>query len=148
MIATPSIHMTTLPEIIEEVPKEADEQERVCRVLRREGVAHFAVPNGGKRSKTEAAALVRQGVQAGVPDLVLPGPDPRWRCLAIEMKRRKGGKVSAEQEQWHGVLRSCGWHILVCYGADDAIAQLTTLGVLRGDGAATHRPVPVAVHRP
>jgi hypothetical protein len=126
--------MTTLPEITEKMtsaPSEAEEQERLCRILRRGGVPFFAVPNGGKRSKTEAASLVRQGVQAGVPDLILPGSDPRWRCLAVEMKRTKGGKVSPEQEGWHALLRSCGWKVLVCHGCDDAVEQLTALGVLR-----------------
>ena len=122
--------MTTLPEITKELPKEADEQERLCRILRRGGVPFFAVPNGGKRSKAEAVSLVRQGVQSGVPDLVLPGSDSRWRCLAIEMKRQKGGKVSPEQESWHTLLRSCGWKVLVCHGCDDAVEQLTSLGVL------------------
>lgn len=30
------------------------------------------VPNGGKRDKNTAIALKRQGVKAGVPDIVLP----------------------------------------------------------------------------
>jgi len=123
-------------EIVEKAPSEAQEQERLLQVLRREGVVFFAVPNGGKRNAREASALRRQGVQSGIPDLVLPGPDARWRCLAIEMKRTAGGKVSAEQEQWHGLLRSCGWKILVCHGADDAIDQLRRLGVLRRDRLA------------
>ena len=32
----------------------------------------YHVPNGGKRDKATAAVLKRQGVKAGVPDLVLP----------------------------------------------------------------------------
>ena len=31
----------------------------------------FAVPNGGRRNKIEAANLKRQGVRAGVADLIL-----------------------------------------------------------------------------
>lgn len=34
----------------------------------------FHVPNGGKRSKVEAARFKAMGVQAGVPDLFLPVP--------------------------------------------------------------------------
>jgi hypothetical protein len=128
--------MNTLPDIIEKTPKEAEEQERLLRILRQQGVVFFAVPNGGKRNQREAAGLRRQGVQSGVPDLILPGHDARWRCMGIEMKRAKGGKVSPEQEAWHGLLRACGWRILVCHGADDAVEQLRALGVLRREGLA------------
>ena len=34
----------------------------------------YAVPNGGRRDKAEAAHLKRQGVRAGVPDLCLAVP--------------------------------------------------------------------------
>lgn len=124
------------PRVPDRLPTEAEEQERVLQVLRRQGVIYFAVPNGGRRGVREAVAFKRQGVKAGIPDLILPGADARWRCLAIEMKRTKGGRVSPEQESWHGILRACGWKILVCEGAADAIAQLVALGVLRRDGLA------------
>jgi hypothetical protein len=133
------------PEIPDRVPTEAEEQERLLQVLRRQGVLFFAVPNGGRRNVREAAAFRRQGVQAGVPDLILPGSDSRWRCLAIELKRSKGGRVSPEQEAWHRLLRASGWRVLVCAGADDAVEQLTGLGVLRKQGLAAERPIPVAV---
>jgi hypothetical protein len=126
--------MPDLPVIREKPLTEAQEQERLLTVLRRHGVLYFAVPNGGRRGVREAVALRRQGVQSGIPDLVLPGPDTRWRCLAIELKRSKGGRVSEEQEAWHRLLRSCGWRVLVCCGADDAIEQLRALGVLPRDG--------------
>jgi len=120
-----------VPLVVREVtPTEAQEQEALCRLLRMHSIAHFAVPNGGKRGKIEAIGLKRQGVQAGVPDLVLPGQDSRWRCLAIELKRQKGGRVSEEQEQWHNLLRACGWRVLVCYGCADAVRQLEQLGLL------------------
>ena len=119
-----------LPVVKEIAPTEAQDQEDLCRLLRLEGLVHFAVPNGGRRGKVEAARLRRQGVQAGVPDLVLPGQDPRWRCLGIELKRRDSGRVSPEQEQWHAVLRACGWRVLICYGLQDAVEQLTALGLL------------------
>ena len=32
----------------------------------------YHVPNGGKRDKATAAVLKRQGVKAGVPDIMLP----------------------------------------------------------------------------
>ena len=118
------------PEIKTPLPTESEEQTRLVKLLRNRGLAVFAVPNGGKRGTLQAVQLKREGVSKGVPDLILPGVDPRWRCLAIEMKRQKGGRVEPEQEDWHRVLTACGWKVLVCYGCADAVQQLTALGLL------------------
>lgn len=48
------------------------------------------VPNGGKRDKATAIALKRQGVKAGVPDVVLPVPRGEYHGLYIELNDRKG----------------------------------------------------------
>ena len=119
-----------IKEINKTYPLEAEEQEELVKILRRCGIVHFAVPNGGYRRTVEAARLKRQGVVSGIPDLVLPGQDSRWRCLAIEMKRQKGGEVSEEQQEQHVRLKACGWRILVCYGCADAVRQLRELGIL------------------
>ena len=118
--------------MINKTPLESVEQEELVRILKRLRVPYFAVPNGGSRRTVEAAALKRQGVVPGVPDLILPGPDARWRCLALEMKRAQGGYLSPEQVEMHQWLQACGWRVLVCYGCDDAVRQLTALGVLPG----------------
>jgi hypothetical protein len=130
-IATLSLHIAPHQEIIEKVPLEAEEQADLVKILRRCDVLFFAVPNGGYRRGAEAAALRRQGVVAGAPDLVLPIRDNRWTCLAIEMKRQVGGVVSPEQRLMHEQLRAAGWLVLVCCGCADAVAQLTALGVLK-----------------
>ena len=84
-----------------------------------------AVPNGGRRSPREAAALARQGVRKGVPDLLIFDPTRDGEVgLAIEMKRRSGGTVSPHQRDWHEALRERGWRVEVCRGADAAIAVL------------------------
>lgn len=57
------------------------------------GVLIFAIPNGGYRDKRTAEKLKAEGVVSGVPDLFIPA----WR-LWIEMKRQKGGGLSAEQK--------------------------------------------------
>ena len=46
----------------------------------------YHVPNGGKRDKATAAVLKRQGVKAGVPDLVLPVARCGYHGLYIELK--------------------------------------------------------------
>jgi hypothetical protein len=54
----------------------------------------FHVPNGGLRSKAEAARLKWVGTLAGVPDVVVLGLD--GRCWLIEVKG-PGGSLSPEQ---------------------------------------------------
>lgn len=53
-----------------------------------------------------------QGMLKGCPDLFIPEYG-----LFIELKRRDGGVVSAEQQKVHTMLRSMGYKVEVCYGA-------------------------------
>ena len=53
-----------------------------------------------------------QGMLKGCPDLFFP-----LFKLFIEMKRRNGGVVSAEQLAVHARLRQCGYTVEVCHGA-------------------------------
>ena len=78
------------------------------------------VPNGGKRSKSEAARFQREGVKAGVPDICLPVPRGEHHGLYIEMKRRQGGKVSDLQQQWLDDLNAQGYLAVVCKGCNEA----------------------------
>lgn len=57
-----------------------------------------------------------EGVSAGVPDLFIPA----WR-LWIEMKREKGGRASAEQNDWLQYLTDVGDTAIVCAGHLKAI---------------------------
>jgi hypothetical protein len=75
----------------------------------------FAIPNGGKRGKPEAARLQLEGVTPGVPDLCIPG----WRVY-IEMKRVKGGSVSKEQKEVIEYLNANGYTAKVCDGFESA----------------------------
>lgn len=78
------------------------------------------IPNGGKRSKSEAARFKAQGVKAGVPDIFLPCARGSYHGLYIELKRTKGGKLSAAQKEWIDALRGQGYKVIVCYGFDEA----------------------------
>ncbi len=73
------------------------------------------VPNGGKRDKATAMALKRQGVKAGVPDIVLPAPRAEYHGLYIELK---AGSNTATQNQksWLEYLRQQGYYTAICYG--------------------------------
>ena len=80
----------------------------------------FHIPNGGERSKVEAARFKAEGVKPGVPDLFLPVARGPWHGLFIELKRQKGGKVSAAQRLWIDALLTQGYCAAVCYGWKDA----------------------------
>lgn len=78
------------------------------------------IPNGGSRNKAEAARLKAQGVRAGVPDICLPAARGCYHGLYIELKRRKGGRVSEAQRQWLEYLEGAGYCARVCHGWDEA----------------------------
>ena len=94
----------------------------------------FHIPNGGKRSKSEAVRFRAAGVRSGVPDLFLPCSRGGFHGLWIEMKAM-GGRVSREQERWQTELLGQGYMCAVCYGADAAIATIEKYMQLKGEGA-------------
>ncbi len=125
-------------------PLESRESEDFTRWLRRRRLLFCHVPNEGRRSQRRGAALKRQGLSAGVPDFLIFTPPPRdvpafmgdpqsgriVRAVgvAVEMKRRSGGRLSDAQRVWLAGLSDCGWLTYVTRGADAAIEQLTRLG--------------------
>ena len=103
------------------IPTEHEEQREVVRWFRQKyrPIRIFAIPNGGYRSRATAARLKAEGVARGVPDLFVPAHN-----LWIEMKRVKGGRLSPDQRDWIKYLEGLGNTCLVCFGADDAKAQI------------------------
>lgn len=83
------------------------------------GVRIFAVPNAGRRSPAAANWFRAEGMSRGVPDLWIPA----WR-VAIEMKRSKGGRITAEQHDWAKYLSDIGWTHIFAHGLDDAVRQI------------------------
>lgn len=69
----------------------------------------FHVPNGGKRSKVEAAWLKSSGVISGIPDLLII-----WagKVHAFEMKTEKG-QVSDAQAAVHKAWASQGVSVII-----------------------------------
>ena len=103
------------------IPTEHEEQRELVRWFRQTypDVRIFAIPNGGARSKATAGRLKAEGVSSGVPDLFVPA----WG-LWIEMKRSKGGSLSAEQKDWIKYLESVNYCVIVGKGAVDAKRQI------------------------
>lgn len=89
----------------------------------------FHVPNGGKRNAAEAAHLKRQGVKAGVPDIMLPVARSGYHGLFIELKVGKN-KPTENQKKWQKVLNREGYLSVVCYGWQEA--QETMLAYISG----------------
>ena len=78
------------------------------------------VPNGGERHPAVAAKMKAQGVVPGVPDLDLPVARCGYHGLRIEMKRRKGGRLSEDQKEWIDGLNKNGYLAVVANGSDEA----------------------------
>ncbi len=73
----------------------------------------YHIPNEGKRSKSNGAALRRQGLKKGVPDLCLPVARGGFHGLYIEMKR-VGEKPTDNQKRWLQLLKQQGYCTTVC----------------------------------
>lgn len=85
----------------------------------------FAIPNGGARHKATAVTLKREGVRAGVPDLMLPVARAGFHGLFIEMKKPKdnksgAGKPSKDQLERLAELADDGYMAVLCVGWDAA----------------------------
>ena len=113
-------------------PSEAQEQEAViawarCNIARLPGLELlFHVPNGGERPMHAALAMARQGVQSGVPDLLLPVARGGYHGLWLELKKRDGSNhPSPAQHAWLTRLEAEGYRCVVAYGAAQAIEAIT-----------------------
>lgn len=115
------------------IPTEAEEQTAlfnwayVMQAQYPELALLFHVPNGGSRNRIEAARLKGQGVKPGVPDICLPVPRGGYHGMYIELKRRdkRLSKISNAQKIWLTALGGQGYKCLVCFGADEAITEIT-----------------------
>lgn len=73
------------------------------------------VPNGEKRDARTAANLKKEGVKAGVPDIVLPVARGNYHGLYIELKTQKG-TLQKSQKEWLKALDEEGYATKVCRG--------------------------------
>jgi len=116
-----------------DTPTEYQEQKIVHSWLKAHRIVHCAIPNGGKRTAIEGNQLRYIGISAGAPDLLVFSRVPKLpqcRGVAIEMKRRVGGRLTEEQLAWLAALAAdnCAWVTFCAHGADEAIARLREMG--------------------
>ena len=111
-------------------PVEADEMRTLLAWLNINGIVAEHSPNEGKRSFKNAAFLKSMGMQKGMPDLKIftqTGKAPHG--AVVELKRTTRAKPpTLEQAKWLDYFGSIGWPNRVCYGAQDAIDWLKSLG--------------------
>lgn len=106
------------------MPSEHDEQVGFVNWWRARfpGVLLFAIPNGGHRAMSVAKSMKAEGVTPGIPDLHAPALK-----LWIEMKRVKGGRLSADQVEMIAHLESIGHTVIVGHGARDASEKVMAM---------------------
>lgn len=88
-----------------------------------------AIPNAGRRSWKVGKAMKAEGMRKGAPDLVILAPERR--VFFLEMKKRKGGRVSDEQLGFAAICKRLGHHYAVANTLADAVAILIGWGVLK-----------------
>lgn len=91
------------------------------------GLVWFHVPNGGRRSKVEAAIFKAMGVRAGVSDFILVH---QGKVFALELKA-PGGRLSESQMAFISDIDRAGAFTAVPEGLDAALATLESWGLIR-----------------
>lgn len=79
----------------------------------------FAIPNGGKRHPVVAMAMKREGVKAGVLDIMLPVARGGWHGLFVELKYGDNW-LSPKQDKFTGFVHDQGYAVAVCKSAEEA----------------------------
>jgi hypothetical protein len=108
---------------------EHQEQALVVNQLRMLGILHCSIPNDGKRTQLAAVRAKQRGLTPGAPDLLVLKTTPRApKGVALEFKKRSGGKEDAEQVRFLAELRKEGWVAEFVHGAPQALWLLHDLG--------------------
>ena len=81
------------------------------------------LPNGGKRSESEAARFKAMGTRKGFPDLFLALPCNGYHGAFFELKSEKG-KTSKEQRDYLVLLDKMGYKTFVTRSYEDFDKQL------------------------
>lgn len=88
-------------------------------------VLAFHVPNGGKRGKWEASRLKKQGVLAGVSDILI-----FWLGGHGAIELKAGRNTTTPQQDYFGDRWEwAGGHYKVCRSVDEVAAALKDWGV-------------------
>lgn len=105
--------------------KEKDFQITCCLYLDQLGILWNHCPNGGFRNAREGAALKRQGVKAGFPDVAIFEPRGEFHGLFIEIKTQ-GNKPRENQLLWLNELYKKGYQVAFTDSLDEFIDIVET----------------------
>lgn len=118
-------------------PYEWDEQKWVCQWLKRNEVSFFApaaeiAGKDGDENRINAFKAI--GFKPGVPDLIIVDLAADGRPVVLEMKRTRltESSLTPAQRVWRKIFPKKGWHHLIGYGHEDAIAKLKAVGIGKG----------------
>lgn len=112
--------------VVDEIPLETEEQQSLFEWVETQSKIYpelalmFAIPNGGKRHYKTACTLKKEGVMPGVADIFLPVARCGYHGIFIEMKRKKGGRLSANQKKFLKAIEHQGYCYIVPEGWEEA----------------------------
>jgi hypothetical protein len=86
----------------------------------------FSVPNGGLRSKAEAARMRWTGLLAGAPDLTVIASNGRAHFLEV---KAPGGSLSRDQRDVHGALTALGTPPAIVRSINDVRRAFAAWGI-------------------
>jgi hypothetical protein len=98
--------------------REHNLQVATVQLLRANKIFCFAVPNGGRRDAITGANLKKEGVLAGVSDLIILKHN---KVFFVEMKDGKNGRQSQEQKYFEQVVTSYGFKYLIWRTPEDVM---------------------------
>jgi hypothetical protein len=109
---------------------EHDVQCAICNYLDIRRVCYWAVPNGGKRSKSESAKFKKEGVRSGVPDLSIVHDGMYY---GLEVKKPKTltpkGRLSKSQKNMIERIETAGGDVKVVHSVQDTIEAFIDWGI-------------------
>lgn len=111
-------------------PTEEQEHKTLVEWLNVHKILFCHVPNEGDHRVQYRVKQKQLGVASGVPDILIfdPPPESDYVGVAIELKRKKGGRITPAQIEWLENLKERSWVAAVCRGAGEAIKLLESLG--------------------
>jgi len=92
----------------------------------------FAIPNGGKLSGRQKVYKWQEGVEAGIPDLMLAVSRSGYHGLFIEMKVKPHGATSKDQKKWIARLRRESYRVEVAWTQAEAQAIICDYLKIKG----------------
>ncbi|DAB06200.1 TPA: hypothetical protein CPT92_06905 [Candidatus Gastranaerophilales bacterium HUM_13] len=113
-------------------PLEKEEQIAFVAYCEANGICVVSTQNGFKMPKVAfnyaaySRTLKNMGLSKGFPDLIIleKNKNKTHEVLFIEMKRQKGGKLHAEQEEWLRKLDDKDYCVGVAKGCESAVRIL------------------------